>query len=182
MFRNAQKINWIGLIGLHVLAVLLMCSWLWPVLRPYWDRMDRAVFFFLNGTMAYGEGMALLWAVVNFRTFDLVALLILAIPFLAPETVFSRESINLRFFQFVVLVKVTGLCRRFLVGIMDYERLSPTLVLEPAYRISKLVPYIRAKDESTESFPGDHAAILGVGFNFGHLSYCQGTRCPRTLT
>jgi membrane-associated phospholipid phosphatase len=39
-------------------------------------------------------------------------------------------------------------------------RHSPSLVLQPAYRLSELVPEINPKDSSKHSFPGDHALVL----------------------
>ena len=41
-------------------------------------------------------------------------------------------------------------------------RLSPTLVLPDAYRLTQLVPFIASKDSSTFSFPGDHATVMGM--------------------
>jgi membrane-associated phospholipid phosphatase len=46
--------------------------------------------------------------------------------------------------------------------------LSPSLVLEPVARLPELVPWMEAKWESKNSFPGDHAvaAFAFVGLSF----------------
>jgi membrane-associated phospholipid phosphatase len=162
MFEKAQKFNWLGLVGLHILAVLLGCTWMLTELRRYWEELDRAVFFFLNGTVALGDGWTFLWAISNNRYFDLIPLIFLALPFLVPGTVYKNKSIHFRLLQFIVLVKTAGLCRRLLVYALDYDRLSPTLVLKPAHRVSEIMPFINAKDQSLSSFSGDHAVILVV--------------------
>jgi membrane-associated phospholipid phosphatase len=48
-------------------------------------------------------------------------------------------------------------------------RLSPSLVLEPVYKLTELVPWITAKDASSRSFPGDHATVLLLFSVFMHV-------------
>jgi len=55
--------------------------------------------------------------------------------------------------------------------IFSEGRLSPTLVLEPHYKLTELVPWINAKDASSRSFPGDHATVLLLFSIFIH-AFC----------
>ncbi len=52
---------------------------------------------------------------------------------------------------------------------IEYNNLgrpSPTLILESAVRLSEMYPNLNLKDSSSDSFPGDHAAVLFTWFGY----------------
>ena len=46
--------------------------------------------------------------------------------------------------------------------IFTFERLSPSLVLEPVFRLSEVVTSVKVKDVSGNSFPGDHGTAVSL--------------------
>ena len=61
--------------------------------------------------------------------------------------------------------------------IFTFDRLSPSLVLEPVFRLSEVVTSVKVKDVSGNSFPGDHGTAVGL-FTFVHLGvFGMETRC-----
>ena len=46
--------------------------------------------------------------------------------------------------------------------VLDFDRHSPSLELEPVHRITLLVPDVDTKDSSKDSFPGEHTMTLSV--------------------
>ncbi|MCK5226999.1 MAG: phosphatase PAP2 family protein [Desulfobulbaceae bacterium] len=148
-------------------AILLYASWLGGPFRGVWDRLDNAVFYFLNGSLQDGRSWQFFWAVANNRLFDLVpAMCMLGVffHFLFAgniEGVQRREGLQRRVAVGIFMVVYSGLTTVALSEIFcSIDRLSPTLVLEHSIRLSELFPDIPLKDASSVSFPGDHATIL----------------------
>lgn len=148
------------LAGCVILGALILASWVSPELRPHWDALDRRWFFWANGSLAEGEGWQILWAVLNYRAFDAIPGSMLIALFALSSWKDHRNELAQRFaigvFMALYCVFVIQLVRL----LIPEGRLSPTLVLSPAYRLTELVPFIDSKDASTFSFPGDHATVM----------------------
>ncbi len=160
-----------GFVTLHLLAMLLFSSWLYGPTRELWDALDASVFYTLNGTLAWGHGWELLWAITNHRGTD-VAVGILMIVFFWDMILAGEKHLRIErmvafgFMSIIILVCAEGRLVVVYQEILDLERLSPSLVLEPVYRISELVPWISAKDAAKGSFPGDHGTISLIWLTF----------------
>ncbi len=153
--------NVTGLLVCNVLAALLLGSWLFPHTRTLWDRLDLATFQLLNGSLDGPRWWQVAWAAANHRLFDLVPALLTLAVFCAfvlagdRRHMARRAAAGLAVALFILFArKVVGL------DIFLVRRESPTRVVEGAIRLSRIVPWISAKDSSTRCFPGDHCLFL----------------------
>lgn len=145
-------------------AFILLASWFWQPTRFYWDNIDQIAFFWLNGSLAQHRWWQVTLAMMNFRPFDLVAFLIMITPFLIPGWVFDKQDNTKHLLTLIVLMAFLIMSRLLLSALLGIDRQSPSLVLQPAYLLHELVPYIDAKDRASGSFPGDHAAVILTWF------------------
>jgi Kdo2-lipid A phosphotransferase len=142
-------------------GVLLLASWWpgWPV-RPLWDGLDGLFFSISNASLGLSPLWDGFWAITNHRLFDLPAGLIMAALFLFS----GRSSTPPRWATLLVHAVIGALLGLLAQGLihqwLDLNRLSPTLELADSQRLSDLTPWIRTKDASRGSFPGDHGLIL----------------------
>lgn len=140
-------------------ALLLGASWLVPVTREWWDALDLVVFRALNETVTWGYGPAAFWALTGDRLFDVFSAFVLAGFYLI---VITRDGIpgfrhGLAFgAATIILLAVVVALQRELI---EFPRLSPTLILDNVHSIADYVPWSRAKEGSGSSFPGDHATV-----------------------
>jgi len=154
------------LIGCNLAAILLIGSWIHPASRVWWDRLDAAVFYALNGSLASGTLWQGFWAIVNWRPFDLVAggiLLYLLWRWLRsedPGDVHVLADKMAMFIAFVLLVVVTNLLFQQILSVLEYRRVSPSGTLPGAIRLSEIITWIRTKDYSGLAFPSDHGFVL----------------------
>ncbi len=151
------------LIGLNLLALGLLGSLWVPAGTEAWRALDRATFYYLNGTLADGGADALLWAVLNWRPLDVLVGLVLLAVLVVPGPVFARSEIRPAFFGFIAVLAL-GLLARLGVDhwglLLERDDRSPTYVLERVHLLSEMFPDLDPKDNSKNSFPGDHAMVL----------------------
>lgn len=167
------------LIFIHFIVLIWLGSWWFPELglRAYWDKLDHATFYLLNGILADSANAQLFWAVANHRAFDLVSAFLLGMIYfhwaIGDEQRFSAKRIGLFAFLFLYSLLMLELSKLSLDWI---ERSSPSNELTPVYLLSELVPQIKAKDSSGQSFPGDHAMVLFLwsGYFFLFTSFRRG--------
>lgn len=165
MHKQTTESNWQPgrLVVMNFIAVLWLASWWFPELgiRYYWDQLDLAAFYFLNGMLADSPVSQVFWAVTNYRAFDLVPALFLGLVFfnwaISDGQKHLARRIGLFFFLFIYSVVILELSKLTLDWI---NRSSPSNDIKPVFRLSELVPGINAKDSSGQSFPGDHATVL----------------------
>lgn len=157
-----------GWVVLHALALLLFFSWV----LGYWQSLDEAIFWWFNHRLVSIPGFAHFVAVVNQRWIDgAVALLMTAFVLRHAWQVTGRERAKI---GCLLLLMAGCFSLQAAAGkALSIERASPTIVYEQAERVSLLVPDIKAKDASDDSFPSDH----GIGFATFLLFACY--RFPR---
>ena len=144
-------------------ACFWFASWLTPVTRGLWDRLDSIIFFSFNGSLASGEIWQAFWAIANWRPIDIIAAgLIMVIGF---SWIYSLQKDNrldalsgLAVLLFIILL--TRFSAALLLYLSEYQRYSPSITLTPSYRLSELVPWINAKDYHKDCFPGDHGYVV----------------------
>ncbi len=144
-----------------ILSVALLMSWIIPnPIRELWDSLDAAVFYSLNGSLPGHPNAAIFWAVANNRLFDIAVgglffiLYVIYIRRAEPQAFFHRAC------QFaVVALYILFISQLERVVFFNITRVSPSLVLEPSYRLTELVPWLPTKDSSGNSFPGDHGMV-----------------------
>jgi len=161
----------------HLAAIILMASWLLPASRGWWDQLDLAVFRLLNGSLLLGEWWQVFWALANHRLTDLFStalILLLIVSWLwgNPREVQNMKCAALGALT-LFLIAVPLLLHPVIHVWIGYGRHSPTLVVDGALWLTKLIPSIDSKDVSRFSFPGDHAFIL---FSLAAFFWCLGPR------
>jgi membrane-associated phospholipid phosphatase len=155
------------LLACHVVALLVLASWLWSPTRSIWDEVDLQLFALLNEPVHAAGLWAKTWAIGSMRPVDMgVGVLMLAVM-LKSDLVFSAAQIRKALFAFLVTLLVMLLFRvgfAELVKLMDWQRPSPSLVVEGTARLTELFPGWEErwdmKDSASRSFPGDHASVL----------------------
>jgi len=150
------------------LALLLLFSWIFPLTGIYFDRLDHTTFTFLNSTLKQGEKWQLFWAVTNMRIFDIMGGL-LVFAMLIFHMYSDKNSVNSappreKFVFFIVFIMLSLIINKVIfsgiLGLLDYNRLSPSLALDGSIRLSEIITSFEFKDASKDCFPGDHAAVL----------------------
>jgi membrane-associated phospholipid phosphatase len=155
------------LVACHIVALLLLASWLWAPSRALWDQFDLQLFALLNKPV-HGAGLwAQTWAIGSMRLVDMgVGVLMLGVM-LKADLVFSGAQVRKALYAFLATLIVMLLFRvgfAELVKLMGWQRPSASLVVEGAARLTELFPTWEErwdmKDSATRSFPGDHASVL----------------------
>jgi PAP2 superfamily. len=145
----------------HLLALLLLATWVWEPTRLFWDRFDDQIFFLLNGSLE-SEAWKAFWAVASLRPMDVVTGLVMLLLVIRRDWAFDARSAWQAVFGFCALVLLLLIIREGFaaaVTLLGWQRPSPSLVFEDAVRLSELFPDWEVKDSSNHSFPGDHAAV-----------------------
>lgn len=149
-------------------GLMLLFLWIFPLTGIYFDRLDSATFYFLNGMLAQGEKWQLFWAVTNMRIFDIIGgLLVLAMLIIHMYSDKNSENNAApieKFILFIIFIGLSIIVNKALfsgiLGLIDYHRPSPSLVLDGSIRLSEIITSFEFKDASKDCFPGDHAAVL----------------------
>ncbi len=150
------------------LSFLLLFLWAFPLTGIYFDRLDSAVYYFLNGTLKESENWQLFWAVTNVRIFDLagglLVFVILLFHMYSGKNLENNVTAYGKFVFFIVFIILTIIINKIIfsgiLGFLDYHRLSPSLALDGGVRLSEIITSFEFKDKSKDCFPGDHAAVL----------------------
>ena len=164
------------LVTLLFLSALFWFSWQWEPTREWWDNLDKLVFFTLNGWIADSTNAQVFWGLANNRLADSVPGLLLIGLFLiyafSHQRAFLVERAALFLFMILYIPIVMLLFKKSIL--LDFDRQSPSLILEPVYRLSELAAWTKPKDASGNSFPGDHSTVMV--FWTGFLIYFAGWR------
>lgn len=160
--------NWPRLVFFHVIALLLLASWLWQPTRALLDQLDIQIFHSLNAPLASNTAWAHLWAFGSMRLADMAVGVIMLFFLIKGNFLFARDQVRTALFAFLsvlflLLVIRIGLFAP-LVKAMHWQHDGPSLVLDGAVRLGELFPewdrFSHIKDSSSNSFPGDHASVL----------------------
>jgi membrane-associated phospholipid phosphatase len=153
---------------LHLLAVLVLATWLWQPTRALWDQLDLKIFHALNAPLASHPLWAYIWAFGSMRVTDIAVGVVMLSFFLKGDWLFARHDVRAALFAFLSALFLLLVLRAgpfsMLVDKLPWQHASPSLVLEGAVRIGALFPHwdqvVHIKDSSGNSFPGDHATVL----------------------
>lgn len=159
----ASQWNLHGLLVTHVLALLLIISWLWTPTRKWWDVTDDRLFDLLNSSISHGSFWSQFWAIANMRVSDIPVAIIMGIIVIKRNFVFNGTSVRkalLTLMSLLILMMVLRSGFNIVLKQMDFYRYSPTLLYENTVRLSELFPEWNVKDSSRRSFPGDHASVI----------------------
>jgi len=156
----------------HVLALLLMLSWLFEPSRSLWLYIDDVSFWFFNDSLKNGgDWYRYFWALVNMQEFDKVVAILLLGIFVVHGIKKGRALWGRHFGIFVAMVVVLGIWTGYgnhtgIGQLLPFERLSATLEYPDSFRLAQWSTELKTKDASPDSFPGDHGMILLIVAGF----------------
>ncbi len=164
-----------------LIMTALFLSWILPIARPFWNAVDRNIFYFLNEWIRYSPFWQNFWAVAGHRITDWFHDCVIFLFFFfnikyAISTLKKRKIAELLFMVVLLLVTVYLITISELRDVIHISRKSPTMVLPDAFHLSKVVDWISVKDHSKKSFPGDHGttAFLFVCVTFYFMGIKKG--------
>lgn len=147
---------------LIVIHLILTCALLvFFYFRKPLDYLDTKTFLFLNGTLHKNLFFQSFWILLNHKAADWVGdgmMLTLFMIYICSK----KKGRMIRVAEFILttlcLVTVILFVNTYLFRHpLRFKRESPTLICKNSHRISKEVKWIKIKDSSKHSFPGDHA-------------------------
>ncbi len=182
----------------HLLAALLIGSLLWPVTKVYWEYLDVFFFKLLNGSLRDRPYWQIFWALANHRLADWVEDICIIGFFTAyirrlPKPLRSTGVWQMLFSALCIAAIIYFVNRILFREHFVVYRESPTLVVDSSVHLSKELPWLKIKDDSSKSFPGDHGttALLFAstftyfaGWRLGFLAclYAAFLCLPRLIT
>ncbi|MBF5059517.1 phosphatase PAP2 family protein [Candidatus Neptunochlamydia vexilliferae] len=150
-----------------LIVCLVWISWLSPYTRPLWDLLDQKAFNLLNAWIHKSPFWQNFWAFTGHRIMDYIHDLIMLLFFFFSIKWASKELKKRKVAELIFSTLFIALIIWFLNGplapdFLHFRRDSPTIVDKTAFRLSSVIDWIKVKDRSHKSFPGDHAttAIL----------------------
>ena len=156
-----------ALLLFHLLGAFLFVSLFWPLTKEFWESIDVAVFKWLNTSLKDRPLWQLFWACANHKWADWVEDICILGFFVAyvrsaAKSLKMRKISELVFCVLWIAAILYFVNRLLFRENLDIPRLSPTLVIDDSVRLSQEIPWMSIKDDSSKSFPGDHAttAIL----------------------
>lgn len=156
-----------ALLVCHLVAVVLLASWLWQPTRELWNHFDLWLFKLLNDPVHAGGLWAHIWAIGSMRPVDAGVGVVMLAVMLKADLVFTGPQVRRALFAFLVALVVMLLIRVLfsdLVEYMGWQHASPSLVVEGSARLTEMFPAWEErwdlKDSASRSFPGDHASVL----------------------
>ncbi|AIG04243.1 membrane protein [Pseudomonas fluorescens] len=151
----------------NLLALGLLCFWLWPAGQMFCVIFDEWLFHLLNDPLASNPAWLHVWAVASLRPFDAVVGVILLMLLIRGEWVFKAIEVRQAFFGFLAILLLLLFIRMLfskLAAQMGWQHNSPSMVINGAIHMSDYFPDLEKtwelKDRSSQSFPGDHASVL----------------------
>jgi len=169
LFNSAEGWSPSSIITCHVIALVIGYSMIWTPSAVIWRDVSSEVFFALNGSLLWQHFWAVFWAALNTKTYDVAGAVLMFLPSLWYVYEGRKSEFQERLARASVAwagVIVTVFISKQLLPEIDF--LSPSLTLQPVALVNDLVPWIDAKWESKNSFPGDHAV---AAFSFAGLCF-----------
>jgi membrane-associated phospholipid phosphatase len=158
----------------HITGALLFASLFWPVTKIYWEMVDIAFFKMINSTLRDRPAWQLFWAIANHKLADWVEDLCVLCFFItyvrqAHKSLRKRKVSELLFCVLYIGAIIYFINQMLFRENLSIPRLSPTLVVDDSVRLSQEIPWMKIKDDSSKSFPGDHgttALLFAASFSY----------------
>lgn len=169
------------LIFTHLWIIISLVTLFHPNTHFIWDTVDRAIFTTLNSSLSWGKPWQVFWALGNHKMADWVEdVVILAFCFSYVKSAARHERL-FRTSQMIFMVLYSALIIFFINkvvirDIVNITRYSPTLVIENSIKLSDHINWLKIKDGSSKSFPGDHATTAQL---FGLTFVLLGTKTQK---
>ncbi len=158
----------------HVLVAVLLTTLFLPSTKGFWEVIDIAFFKCVNGSLEGRPNWQIFWALANHKLADWVEDLCVLFFFViyvkqAAKLMRPRKIAELLFCVLYIAAIIYFVNRMLFRENLDIPRLSPTLVVDSSVRLSDHISWLRIKDDSSKSFPGDHgttALLFAASFSY----------------
>lgn len=150
-----------------LIIFLLVLSWQIPQTRTLWNFLDTKTFYFLNQWIQKNMFWQHFWGFSGHLSMDWIHDGIMALFFFlnirsAPKILKKRKIAELIFSAFFITFSISLINGFIFPEYLNISRPSPTVVHQEAFRLSKVIHWIKVKDQSGKSFPGDHATTAAL--------------------
>ena len=160
MKKNFHSWNLKGFIRTHLLVAIGIIIFIF--FRNSVLFVDLKVFKLLNSSIKDSVFLQSFWSVLNHKAADWIGDGVMLVFFLI---YIFKKSCKARIAKWAELILFTICLSTIILFVNTYlfrhplrfERKSPSLVVEEAVRVRKNIRWIKTKDSSNHSFPGDHA-------------------------
>ncbi len=156
-----QRVHWRALLTSQLCAAALFASWLYPPFAAAWKSLDHWFFAILDAYMRAHPGGHFFWALMNHRLVDYLGAAFFVFLFIFAAKQANGPDWGRWLARGIVIgvfsVTVLDVSEEW---IFDFESPSPTLSVDGAFRLTEAVPWVRTKDSSSASFPGDHGTAV----------------------
>ncbi|PWU13165.1 MAG: hypothetical protein C5B45_06545 [Chlamydiae bacterium] len=165
-----------SLLLLQTLLALLLASLLWPKAAIYWQKLDIAFFKLINQSLRDRYHWQVFWACANHKYADWLEDLCILIFFTiwiqkSPSSLRKMRIAQLLFCVLYIACILFFVNRMLFRDLISLPRPSPSLVVENSVMLSQEIPWMKIKDVSKTSFPGDHATTaLLFAASFSYLA------------
>lgn len=149
------------LLAFNLFALCWFALWYFPPVSQLWRWIDLQAFIKLNHFLTWGEQWQTFWALTNKSGFDYYEFLLLTVVVIFPGFLFAKETYRRAFVGLVLAVLASYLLKFICTQYLSLHRASPSKVVDGTILIKQLVPSLMPiKYSSSNSFPGDHAAVI----------------------
>lgn len=158
---SQKKWDFKSLLFWHLILAIFISTFLWPVTRVYWNQLDVAFFKWINGSLEGHKYWQLFWAMANHKLADWLEDIVILCFFTAYVRSVHKQLRLRKVSQLVFCVLLIAAILYFVNRLLFRKHLSipresPTLLIDSSVRLSQEIPWMRIKDDSLKSFPGDH--------------------------
>lgn len=132
-----------ALAGCNLLALGLLCFWLWPFGQILCLTFDDWLFHLLNRPLADNPIWLHMWAVASLRPFDVVVGVIMLALLIKGNWVFEATQVRRALFGFLAILLLLVVIRALfskLTAAMGWQHNSPSMVFEDAIHLSDFFP------------------------------------------
>ena len=159
--RNNWKINKLAISAL--LPVLSLLVWFYTDLGGMLWELDQAISLSLNKSLNLGYSWKYFWAIMSLKPESYISIIIMVMLNIwyvctsKEDKLTSTSQVVLMWLWLEVgLILVSSI----FFDILHIKRDSPSLVLEPFFRLSEYFGDNNVKDCSAKSFPGGHGFAM----------------------
>ncbi len=158
----------------HGLIALLCISYFLPLTHIVWDAMDNGFFTLINSTLKGNPKWQLFWALSNHKLADwfhdiVFLLLITAAVLSVPKEERVKKISQFIFISLYIALVIFFVNRVIFRDNLRIDRFSPSFLHTDSIKLSAEIPWLKIKDSSKQSFPGDHgttALLFAAGYAF----------------
>lgn len=151
----------------HIAALFLLFSWCLHITHPFWETWDISFYRALTGLIDKNHPAQIFWAISNHNLTDWFHDIVMLLFFGIYLTKKTEKSLSFKIAELIFFALLMGftiiLINRYLcLDVLHIQRKSPSLICDFAINLSQKVEWIKVKNHSVTSYPGDHGttAIL----------------------